>query len=61
MLRTEHRGLSHENTGLDTDVWLKNPEELTGFISRITGINIEDYLKKIQDLTWMLVSRIQRN
>jgi hypothetical protein len=35
MLRTEHRGLSHENTGLDTDVWLKNPEELTGFISRM--------------------------
>jgi len=25
------------------------------------GINTEDYLKKIQDLTWMLVSRMQRN
>ena len=36
MLRTEHRGLSHENTGLDTDVCLKNPEELTRrFISRM--------------------------
>jgi len=36
MMRTGHRELSHENTGLDMDVCLKNPEELTRrFISRM--------------------------